>query len=191
MNYFAVREFVSQVFEPSKNEKGIFFFIWGGGGGRFRVVRCLVTTSPECPTDTGLHFDKACYPVAGKGRGGMFLFLFLRCMSSESSPIDLCLCFVWSYGHYTANILVRPIIFVSSPGVYTICFCWHWWLNWMCIWLVIRRLQVRPRRIGNILSWHLIMKYFLVILSLPLIQEGQLSVSGVRMCKILDNGLED
>ena len=30
-----------------------------------------------------------------------------------------------------------------------------------------------------------------VILSLPLIQEGQLSVSGVRMCTILVNRLED
>ena len=35
---------------------------------------------------------------------------------------------------------------------------------------------------GNILSWRLIMKSFLVILSLLLIQEGQLSVSGERMC---------
>ena len=30
-----------------------------------------------------------------------------------------------------------------------------------------------------------------VILSLPLIQEGQLSVSGERMCTILVNRLED
>ena len=30
-----------------------------------------------------------------------------------------------------------------------------------------------------------------VILSFPLIQEGQLSVSGERMCTILVNGLED
>ena len=30
-----------------------------------------------------------------------------------------------------------------------------------------------------------------VILSLPLIQEGQLSVSGERMCVLLVNGLED
>ena len=30
-----------------------------------------------------------------------------------------------------------------------------------------------------------------VILSLPLIQEGQLSVSGERMCTILVNGLEN
>ena len=35
-----------------------------------------------------------------------------------------------------------------------------------------------PRLVGNILMWRLIMKYFVVILSLPLIQEGQLSVSG-------------
>ena len=31
----------------------------------------------------------------------------------------------------------------------------------------------------------------MVILSLQLIQEGQLSVSGERMCRILVNGLED
>ena len=30
-----------------------------------------------------------------------------------------------------------------------------------------------------------------IILSLPLIQKGQLSVSGERMCTILVNGLED
>ena len=39
------------------------------------------------------------------------------------------------------------------------------------------------------LSWRLIMKYFLVILSLPLMQEGQLSVSGKRICTILVRGL--
>ena len=33
--------------------------------------------------------------------------------------------------------------------------------------------------------------FFTVILSLPLIQEGQLSVSGERMCTILVNRLED
>ena len=46
--------------------------------------------------------------------------------------------------------------------------------------------------VGNILSWRLIMKYFLwAFFSLPLIQEGQLSVSGERMCTILVNRLED
>ena len=39
-------------------------------------------------------------------------------------------------------------------------------------------------RSGNNLSWRLIMKFFSrVILSLPLIQEGSLSVSGERVCK--------
>ena len=33
--------------------------------------------------------------------------------------------------------------------------------------------------------------FSMVILSLPLIQEGQLSVSGERMCAILVNRLED
>ena len=49
-----------------------------------------------------------------------------------------------------------------------------------------------PAEVGNILSWRLIMKIFsTVILSLPLIQEGQLSVSCERMCTILVNHLED
>ena len=34
------------------------------------------------------------------------------------------------------------------------------------------------------------MKYFLVILSLPLMQEGQLSVTGERMCTVIINRLE-
>ena len=48
-----------------------------------------------------------------------------------------------------------------------------------------------PAEVGNILSWRLIMKYSTVILSLPLIEEGQLSVSGERMCTVLVNRLED
>ena len=45
-----------------------------------------------------------------------------------------------------------------------------------------------PAEVGNILSWRLIMNIFsTVILFLPLIQEGQLSVSGERMCTILVN----
>ena len=44
-----------------------------------------------------------------------------------------------------------------------------------------------PAKDGNILSWRLIMKYFLW----SLIQEEQLSVSGERMCTILINRLED
>ena len=48
-----------------------------------------------------------------------------------------------------------------------------------------------PAEVGNILSWRLIEIFSTVILSLPLIQEGQLSVSGERMCTILVNRLED
>ena len=51
-----------------------------------------------------------------------------------------------------------------------------------------------PSKVGNILSWRLTMKYFLQSFSpfhFPLIQEGQLSVSGERMCTILVNRLED
>ena len=44
-----------------------------------------------------------------------------------------------------------------------------------------------PLKVGNIL-YEIFSK---VILSLPLIQEGQLSVSGERMCTILVNRLED
>ena len=49
-----------------------------------------------------------------------------------------------------------------------------------------------PARVGNILSWRFDHEIFsTVILSLPLIQEGQLYVSGKRMCTILVNRLED
>ena len=49
-----------------------------------------------------------------------------------------------------------------------------------------------PVGAGNILLWRFGHKIFsTVILSLPLIQEGQLSVSGVRMRTILVNHLED
>ena len=58
--------------------------------------------------------------------------------------------------------------------------------------LKTRRSRVQPRR-GRQHSFveidHEI--FSAVILSLPLIQEGQLSVSGERMCTILVNRLED
>ena len=49
-----------------------------------------------------------------------------------------------------------------------------------------------PAEVGNILFVEIDHEIFsTVILSLPLIQEGQLSVSGERMCTILVNRLED
>ena len=48
-----------------------------------------------------------------------------------------------------------------------------------------------PRQGGNNLSQRLIMKHLFYSHSLPLIQEGKLSVSGERMYTILVNRLED
>ena len=44
-----------------------------------------------------------------------------------------------------------------------------------------------PRQVGNILSWRFVHIFSMVILSLLLIEEGQLSVSGGRMYTILVN----
>ena len=66
------------------------------------------------------------------------------------------------------------------------------WLSWLRIRLVISRLRVRP-----LLDWqHSFMEidheiFSVVILSLPLIQEGQMSVSGKTMCTIPVYLLED
>ena len=47
-------------------------------------------------------------------------------------------------------------------------------------------------QLGNILLWRFDQEIFsTIILSLPLIQEGQMSVSGERMCTLLVNRLED
>ena len=55
--------------------------------------------------------------------------------------------------------------------------------------LETRRSRVQPPPRSATLIDHEI--FSTVILSLPLIQEGQLSVSGKRMCTILVNRLED
>ena len=63
---------------------------------------------------------------------------------------------------------------------------------WMLVGLVICGLRVRPPsclQYSFIEIGHEI--FSMVILSLPLIQEGQLSVSNKRMCTILVNCLED
>ena len=85
------------------------------------------------------------------------------------------------------------IVFASfCKGVYSKRRDWSRWLSWMSIRLVIRRLLVWP-----LPGWqHSFVKidheiFSTVILSLPLIQEGQLSVSGEGMCQILINCLED
>ena len=58
--------------------------------------------------------------------------------------------------------------------------------------LETRRSRVQPRRGRQHSSVEIDHEIFsTVILSLPLIQEGELSVSGERMCTILVNRLED
>ena len=64
------------------------------------------------------------------------------------------------------------------------------WLIWMRIRLKIRRVRSPPGRQHSFEEIdHEILST--VILSITLIQEGQLSVSGERMCTILVNRLED
>ena len=82
---------------------------------------------------------------------------------------DACIKTVWQ--GYTTNRKCRPR-----------------WLSWM------RRATGDQKvagstlvEVGNILSWRSIMKYFLRSFSLLLIQEGQLSFSGEKMCTILVN----
>ena len=62
----------------------------------------------------------------------------------------------------------------------------------MRVRVVIRRLLVRPL-LGRQHSFVKIDQeiFSMVILSLPLIQEGELSVSGKTMCTMLGNHLED
>ena len=65
-----------------------------------------------------------------------------------------------------------------------------WWLSWMRVRLVIRRLHARTppgRQHSFVKIDHEI--FSTVIFSLRLIQEGQLSVSGETICTILVRGL--
>ena len=71
------------------------------------------------------------------------------------------------------------------------CFVQPRWLSWMRV-----RLEIRSRVLPPPRSEHSFVEidnetFSTLILSLPLIQEGQLSVSGERMCTILVNRLED
>ena len=67
---------------------------------------------------------------------------------------------------------------------------WPWWLSWMHRPTGGRGFNPRRGRQHSFVEIdHEI--FSTVILSLLLIQEGQLSVSGERMCTILVNRLED
>ena len=85
----------------------------------------------------------------------------------------------------------------NEPCIRFLCLCTSRdrhprWLSWMRVRLVIRRLRDRPCKVGNILSWRFDHEIFsTVLLSFPLIQEGQFSVPGERVCTILVNRSED
>ena len=117
----------------------------------------------------------------------LMFFLFLHknicCGYSLEVPqpkyIDVFLIVPWKHTIFDLITAHTPI---SQP----------WWLSWMRIRQVIRRLQVRPPPGWQYSFVEIDHEIFsTVILSLPLIQEGQLSVSGKIMCTILVNRLED
>ena len=94
--------------------------------------------------------------------------------------------FLWRTGENYPKIIIKYLS-GTSP------LCRPRWLSWM------RRptgdqevAGSTPAEVVNILSWRFDHEIFsTVILSLPLIQEEQLSVSGERMCTILVNCIED
>ena len=86
---------------------------------------------------------------------------------------------------FSESMNTRKIIKLFKTGTQTD-ESWPLWLRWMCRPTGDQEVAgSTPAEVGNILLWRLTMKYF------PLIQEGQLSVSGKRMCTILVNSLED
>ena len=90
---------------------------------------------------------------------------------------------------YTVFTLSIHYILVSEQGVTD---KWPRWLSWMCHPTGDQEVAAStPAKIGNIVGKIDHEIFSTVILSLPLIQEGQLSVSGKRMCTILVIHLED
>ena len=80
---------------------------------------------------------------------------------------------------------IVKIYFLSSS------ICWPWWLGCTSGWWS-GGCGFKPCWVRNILLWRFDHEIFTtVILSLPLIHGGQLSVSGERMCTLLVNRLED
>ena len=81
--------------------------------------------------------------------------------------------------------MLKFIYFLSSS------ICWPRWLGCASDWWS-GGCGFNPCWVANILLWRFDHEIFsTVILSLPLIHEGQLSVSGERMCTLLVNCLED
>ena len=103
-------------------------------------------------------------------------------VSWDSSQVKIILHWTWcslEYMHVHVKNLVQFWWQSASLGGSVGC----------AVRLVTRRSQVQPPQHSFVEIDHEI--FSTVILSLPLIQEGQLSVSGERMCTILVNRLED
>ena len=77
---------------------------------------------------------------------------------------------------------ISPKVLCANKNIYRV--CRPRWLSWM------RRPTVDQEVTGSFFVEIDHEIFSTVILSLPLIQEGQLSVSGERMCTILVNCLE-
>ena len=77
---------------------------------------------------------------------------------------------------------------LSKSLLFTLWNCRPRWLSWMRRRLETESRGFNPRR-GR--QYSFVEIFSTVILYLPLIQEGQLSVSGERMCTILVNRLEE
>ena len=95
--------------------------------------------------------------------------------------------FVWLQKIWREILLVSLLGWASTQKIASISGSVGCSSNW---WSEGRGFE--PRQVGNILSWRFDYEIFsLVILSLLLIQEGQLSVSDEKMCTILVKRLED
>ena len=145
----------------------------------------------------------------------MSLLLFQLCFSVSVMPIlsvsvislicfsyayHICFSYVslicFSYVPYLCQLCLSYLFQLCLSYLFQLClsncFSWPRWLSWMHVRLVISRLRVQFL-LGRQHSFVKIDNeiFSTVILSLQLIQEGQLSVSGKRMCTILVNRLED
>ena len=98
------------------------------------------------------------------------------------SVCDICIC------HKVLNLFVQAVIVTLGAQLDAHPVGHQEVVDSMRIQLVIRRLRIRPLHCRQY-SFVGIEIFFMVILSLKLSQEGQLSVSGKRMCTILVNHL--
>ena len=111
----------------------------------------------------------------------LFLYSYLLQYSRQYSLAVYVSFYNWDWG---SQIIITNIVLEHIAGLVGSVGCTSDW------WSGGNRLD--PHLVGNILSWRFDHEIFsTVILSLPLIQEGQLSISGQRKCTMLVNLLED